>query len=120
MRVVRSVDEADYVALTKEDFESLRAFQENAVAVEAYRRTRSEESIPAEALDRMLAGESPIRVWRRHRGMTQRDLATAIGVGKSHLSEVEAGKGNLSVPRLKAAARVLHVDIALLVGFDES
>ena len=44
---------------------------------ELYDRARSEggESFPIEVADRLLAGESPIRVYRSYRGMTQQELA---------------------------------------------
>ena len=39
-----------------------------------------EELVPAAVVDRLLAGESPVRVWREHRGITQSGLARASGV----------------------------------------
>ena len=38
-----------------------------------------EEAVPAEVLDRLLAGESPLRVWREHRGMSAAQVAEAMG-----------------------------------------
>jgi transcriptional regulator with XRE-family HTH domain len=38
-----------------------------------------------------LDGESPVRVWREKRGITQRALAEAANVAVSYLSEIEGG-----------------------------
>jgi ribosome-binding protein aMBF1 (putative translation factor) len=62
-------------------------------AADAERRRRDgEEYLPAEMADRLIAGENPLRVWRKHRGMTLASLATATGTEYSMLSRIETGK----------------------------
>ena len=39
-----------------------------------------DELIPLAITERRLAGESAVKIWRRHRGMTQEDLAQASNV----------------------------------------
>lgn len=73
-------------------------------------------TIPAPVVDRLLAGESPVRVWREHRGMTARKLAELVSVTPAHVSRLESGKGEPSVPLLRKLAKALDVDIDLLVG----
>jgi len=70
-----------------------------------------EELIPAEYVNRMSEGESPIRVWRDFRGMTAKDLAAAAGISTAYLSEIETGKKDGSVATLKAIADVLKLDL---------
>jgi DNA-binding XRE family transcriptional regulator len=104
------------VTIPRSEYEALRAALdcfEDAAAVAAYRATRADESLPIEVADRLLAGENPLRVWRRHRGMTQRALAAVIG--KSYLSEIESGKKDGSIRVIKAAAKALGVDLDDLV-----
>lgn len=120
LQLVEKREDAEFVALTQQHYEELMERAEDAAAVAAYRRTRNEEAFPAELLDRMLGGEKPIRVWRQHRGMTQQELATKIGISKSHLSEVESGKGELSLKTLRAAARALDIDPASLFVLTEN
>lgn len=120
LQVVENCEDAELVALTREHYKELMERAEDAAAVAAYRKTRNEEAFPAELLDRMLEGEKPIRVWRQHRGMTQQELATKIGISKSHLSEVESGKGEPSLKTLRAAARALDIDAASLFVLTES
>lgn len=110
LHVVKSREDAELVALTPRHYDELIERAENAAAVAAYRRTRKEEAFPAELLDQMLAGETPLRVWRRHRGMTQQELANKIGISKSHLSEVESGKSEFSQSTLRKAAKAMDID----------
>ncbi|MSO92134.1 MAG: XRE family transcriptional regulator [Rhodospirillales bacterium] len=81
----------------------------------AYARTRNEESFPAEVARRLVQGESPIRVFRAHRGLTQQALAAAVGKSKGYVSEIEAGKKRGSTTVLKAIAETLGVAIDDLV-----
>ena len=57
---------------------------------------------PAELVDRLLAGESPIRVYRGYRGMTRKQLARAAGIGHPYLSQIETGRYSGS-PKTQAA-----------------
>ena len=41
---------------------------EDAAAIADYRRTRDQECVPIGVVDRLIAGENPVRVWRDHRG----------------------------------------------------
>jgi transcriptional regulator with XRE-family HTH domain len=60
----------------------------------------------------ILAGESALKVWRNHRGMTLATLGNAAGVGQSHLSQIENGsrRGTLSLWRKLAEALAVSAD----------
>jgi len=77
---------------------------------------REEETIPAAIVDRLLAGESPVRVWREHRGLTAAALAARVGVTPAHVSKLESGKGEPSVGLLRKLSGTLGVELDLLVG----
>ena len=64
---------------------------------------------------RILDGASPLRVYREHRGLTLQALADRIGVGKSHLSQIETGKKNGSLKVRRDCAAALDVDLDDLV-----
>lgn len=51
-----------------------------------------DERIPSEIVDRLLAGENPVKVWRGHRGLSARDLADKTGLRTSTISEIETGR----------------------------
>ena len=74
-----------------------------------------EETFPAAVVDRLLAGEHPVRVLREHRGLTLQQVADAGGVTNSAISQIEQGKRDPSVSLLKKLAAVLRVDVGMLL-----
>ena len=50
-----------------------------------------------------------IRAARKERGISQRDLARALGMAQSTLSRIERGERRLGVDQLIAIARALGV-----------
>ncbi len=74
-------------------------------------KARNEETIPFELTKRMIAGESPIRVWREHRGLTITELARKTSLSRSHLAQVESGKRRGSSDALRAIAAALGRDL---------
>ena len=73
------------------------------------------ESFPADFVDRLLAGENPVRAYRSHRGMTQGELAAAAGVHPVYLSQIETGKRTGSAKTLAAIAEALGVAVDDLI-----
>jgi len=66
--------------------------------------------------ERLLSSEThPLRIWREYRGRTQQQLADAAGVGKSYISQIEAGKKRPTVGVLQALSRTLAVDMEDLI-----
>jgi transcriptional regulator with XRE-family HTH domain len=63
---------------------------------------------------------SNVRALRLDAGMTLNDLATAAGLGKSTLAQLESGKANPSVETLWAIAAALKVPFARLVEVDQT
>jgi transcriptional regulator with XRE-family HTH domain len=57
-----------------------------------------------------------IRALRSARGMSQADLAGAVGVSNSYLSHIEAGRRPVSPTLLAQVAKALAVDLAQLEG----
>lgn len=74
-----------------------------------------DEAVPADIVRRLIAGESKVKVWRSHRGLSGRDLAAAAGVSAPFISEIESGKKDGSVSVMKKIADVLKVDLDDLV-----
>ena len=71
------------------------------------------ESFPIEVVDRLLAGEKAVRVYRGCRGMTQKQLAHSAGISTLYLSQIERGRRTGSARTLSALA------VALGVGVDD-
>jgi DNA-binding XRE family transcriptional regulator len=80
---------------------------------EAYTAGR-EFLVPDEIVRRELAGESPIRLWREHRGLTQQELAKRAKISKPYLSQIETGKRQGTVETLSAIAHSLDVPLDVL------
>ena len=72
---------------------------------------REEESLPVEFVERLLAGESPLRVWRGHRGVTLQALAELAGCTRQMLSMIENGKATPSADLLAKLAVALGCDM---------
>ncbi len=111
-----------FAVLPIDEYRRLLDLAEDAIDADALRRAAKRyasgklETIPAESVDRLLAGESPIRVWREHRGLSAAGLAERVGVTPAHISKLETGKGEPSISLLRKLASVLDVEIDSLVG----
>lgn len=73
--------------------------------------TGEEELIPSEVLYAILDGENPIRVWRRYRQLTQRQLAQMAGISVPYLSQLETGKRSGTAQVLIAIAAALQLSL---------
>jgi len=71
--------------------------------------------VPKAVVDRLAAGENPIRVLREWRAMTQAGLVGAIGITQGYLSDLEAGKRKGPVALHQKISRALGVPIDLLL-----
>jgi ribosome-binding protein aMBF1 (putative translation factor) len=103
-----------------EDYEALAAAadavddaEEEALAAEMRRLREEDRGEPLRLAEfrRILAGESPIRVWREYRGISVRALAAQLGMSAGYLSDIETGKKEGSIETLRAIARELGVSI---------
>lgn len=56
-----------------------------------------------------------IKEWRKHRELTQEQLAERIGINRAYLSKIESGKRRYDQPFLEAAAVVLRCEPADLI-----
>ncbi|MDO8297471.1 MAG: helix-turn-helix transcriptional regulator [Caulobacter sp.] len=83
------------------------AFDEATRALEA----GEEEALPAAFINAMLEGESLVRLWRKHRGMTLEALARATGLSRPYLSQIETGKRVGGIDTLKLIASALGVTL---------
>ena len=102
-----------------EDAEDLAAVasrraRERAMGKEAARR----DYLTGEEARRLLGGESPVRVWREKRGLTQRALAARADVAPSYLTEIEKGRKPGSARTLARLAEALQVAMENLISED--
>ena len=114
------------VTISKAEYERLCALEQDladirtALAVEARIASGEEELIPADVVDRLLDGETPLRVWREFRKLTQADLAHSSGVNRVQIGDIEAGRNSGSVHTLRKLAAALGVSIDDLISEADS
>ena len=88
---------------------------EDAVAA---READDGSRVPHEVALAIMGGERPVLAFRRHRGMTLRDLAARTGIAVDHLSEIERGRKAGSASALSRVAATLGTTIYVLVQLD--
>ena len=108
----------EMITIPLDEYKRLRAAMEDLADLQTHDRVMAdlaagrEEAVPAEYARRLIAGESPLRVWRELRGLTQSALAGVSGVNRVQIADIEAGrkKGSLETARRLAEALGLTVD----------
>ena len=111
----------DTVTIPRAEYERLCALEEEfadiqaALSVEARVASGEEELIPAQVVDRLIDRESPLRVWREYRALSQSALARASGVNRVQIVEIEAGRNSGSVHPLRKLADALRVTVDDLI-----
>jgi DNA-binding XRE family transcriptional regulator len=109
------------VVLPLRDYEQLCAAAEELADTRAYDRAKqhleagTDELIPAEFGDRILDGESPVRVWREYRGLSVKQLAASAHISAAYLSQIEGGSRDGSLSTMKALAKSLSLDVDDLI-----
>ncbi len=70
------------------------------------------DTVPGDVVKAILNGGSPLRAWRKHRGLTLASLAAQAGVSRGYLSQIENGHkaGALDLFRRLAAALDVSMD----------
>jgi DNA-binding XRE family transcriptional regulator len=113
---------SDIVTLTRTEYEALLARLEDAedkAALDAAERRETvlgkdgarADYLSTELVQRLLAGEHPVRVWRSHRGLTREALAAAAAVSPSYLTEIETGRKPGSFDALAKIAKALSISL---------
>jgi DNA-binding XRE family transcriptional regulator len=107
----------EVVTIPREEYERLRAAAQDLADLQAYDHAKAalvvgeDELIPAEYVNRLLNGDSPLRVYRDLRGMTQSFLAERSGVNRVTVAEIETRRKHGSVATLRKLAGTLGVTV---------
>ena len=105
------------VTIPKDEYLRLKAIEADmadlisAADVLARIKAGTEELIPSAVIDRLLAGDAPLTVWRTHRGLPQAELARQSGVNRIQIIDIEAGRKTGSAATLKKLATALQIDM---------
>ncbi|MXX74812.1 MAG: helix-turn-helix transcriptional regulator [Holophagales bacterium] len=104
-----TIPKAEYQRLSavEEDHADIRA----VLAVQARVDAGTEELVPAAMVSRLIDGESPLRVWREYRGLSQAALARTADTSRVQIVDIEAGRRTGSVRTLRRLADALGVGL---------
>lgn len=115
------------VTLSRADYEALLNAAEAAhdrvvfdafdtrVAKEGWEAVKA-EFLPLDLMQRLLDGESRVRIWRERRGLSQRALAKAALVSPSYLADIEAGRRKGQTEVQLRLAKALGISLETLLG----
>lgn len=107
----------ELVTIPRAEYDRLRAAAEDLADLQSHDRAMAQlaagedELIPALFANRLLDGESPLRVYRDLRGLTQAALAEKAGVNRVTVAELETGRKQGSLATLRALADALNVTL---------
>ncbi len=123
MSTIQLVNEtADTVTMRRADYEALLAKLEDAADIEVLndaaereatlgKEKAREDHLPIELVERLFAGEHPIRIWREHRKLSVSALAELAGVSRPYLTEIEARQKPGSAKAYAALAVALRIPL---------
>ena len=110
----------EHLRIPMEDFDALKIEIHLLQAYSGlYHQTVAYENrlgvYPAEIRQRIVDGESPVRVFRDYREMSQAALAKKSGISKTMISHIESGRKQGSTKTLVKIAKALGMDMNDLV-----
>lgn len=120
VQIIEREGKPEYAVLPYADYLALTEKAEMAIDIAAFDAAlaKPEETLSQESVRRLLAGESPCKLWREHRGLTQAELAQAAGLSQPAIAQIESGQRKPGVVALQKLAKALGLDMGDLV--DES
>ncbi|WP_435102295.1 helix-turn-helix domain-containing protein [Arhodomonas sp. AD133] len=116
-QIIEREGRPEYAVIPYDEYQDLLRKAEELDDVTAFDRATREleegrdEVVPGDVVDRLLAGENPVKVWREHRRLTQTELAEQAGVSQSYVAMIERGDRTGRVDALRKIAGVLEVDL---------
>lgn len=105
-----------HVILAIEDYQRLEARAEELADCQAFddAMKNPQESFPDRVAERLVDGDSPVKVFREYRELSLAEMARRTGLSKSYLSKIESGGGG-SVNAFKTIASALGVTVDDLI-----
>jgi DNA-binding XRE family transcriptional regulator len=122
------MNDSDTVTLSRAEYEALLDRLEDAedlatiIAAEAREAALGKAAarasyLPFELVERLDAGEHPIRVWRKHRGLTRQALAAAACIAPSYVTEIETRKKRGSFAAITKLAAALDAPLDVIAAW---
>jgi len=121
VQILKKGGEPEYAVIPYADYKVMREAAETLNDMDAYLRATKElannedETIPFDMCERLCNGDNPVAEWRKHRCLTQAQLAEKTNVSQAAIAAIEKGKRDPSVALLRKMADALGVDMDDLV-----
>lgn len=80
----------ELVVLSRQEYQDLLDARDHAAAMREV--AAGADTLTDAELDEYLAAPTPLAYWRKHRGMTQTQLAAQVDISQPYLAQLEAGK----------------------------
>jgi hypothetical protein len=106
IQIITTPGGEELVILRKADYDALvsRGDEVDLAAIEEFRTRRAageEEILPNAMVASLLAGEHPVKVWRKHRGLKRAALAERTGIASGSIGKSRS----VHPPRVRPRAR---------------
>jgi DNA-binding XRE family transcriptional regulator len=98
------------VTMTAEEYQDLIDARDAEAAMRAV-AAGTLQTLSGDDVDAYMAAATPLAFWRRHRGLTQADMAQDIGVSQPYLAQLENGQREGSVSVYQRLARRLGLSV---------
>ena len=105
-----SPDGERLVTMSAEDYQDLIDARDAEAAMRAI-AAGTLQTLSGGDVDAYLTAATPLAFWRRHRGLTQADMAREIGVSQPYLAQLENGQREGSVSVYQRLARRLGLSV---------
>lgn len=121
VQIIKNNDEKVWAVIPFEEYKNLVEKAEMLDDINDFDRfqtalTQGEEQLfPADVVDKLLAGQNPIKVFRDFRGMTQFELVQKVGISIPYLSQLETNKRKGSIKVLSEIAKTLEVGLEMIL-----
>ena len=118
LQIIQKDGKPEWAVIPYEEYERLSALVENYQDIQAFddamrKLEEGEEFVPVAVVDRLMEGESPLKVWREHRGFTLSKLSEQADIDMFTLKRIEEGQETLP-PHLQ-----IHLAIILNIDTDD-
>ncbi len=116
IQTTTSPDGEVLVTMTAQEYQDLIDARDSAIIMRDV-RAGAHPTIPSGDVPAYLAAPTPLAFWRKHRGMTQVELAEKAQVGQSYIAQLESGQKTSADIRIYARmAAALNVRIEDLLA----
>ena len=112
-QIIANGNKAEFVVLPIAEYKKILGFMREQQEIEEVKSRLAEphEMFPLEVVEKLSAGEHPVKVFREYRGLTQFLLATEVNVSKQYICQIEKLERKGTAKILKSIAKVLNVEL---------